>query len=128
MGVRSSAMTLDAPALDDLRAAFAAAYDLHDDRGYAFFAGVHGLPLPTYCRHGSVLFLPWHRAYLYFFERALTDALRRSRGEQAAAVSLPWWDWSSPAAHARRAAAGIPTGPGRRGEPAGVRRGEPGRG
>ena len=34
---------------------------------------VHGLPLPSYCTHGTLLFLPWHRAYLYCFERALED-------------------------------------------------------
>jgi hypothetical protein len=27
-----------------LRDAFAAVYGLHDDRGYAFYAGLHGLP------------------------------------------------------------------------------------
>jgi tyrosinase len=86
--------------LGDLRDAFAAAYDLHDDRGYAYYAGLHGLPLPAYCEHGTIMFLPWHRAYLYFFERALTDALRRARDDQTVTVSLPWWDWTSAAAHA----------------------------
>jgi len=99
VGVRSNASTLTAAELSDLRDAFTAAYGLSDDRGYAFYAGVHGLPLPTYCEHGSLLFLPWHRAYLYFFERALTDALRRSRGDDTVVASLPWWDWTSPAAH-----------------------------
>ena len=33
------------------------------------------------------LFLPWHRAYLYFFELALQDQ------DPAHAVTLPWWDW-----------------------------------
>ena len=81
-------------------------YGLRDDRGYAFYAGLHGLPLPEYCQHGTLLFLPWHRAYLYFFERALTDALRRARDDQAVAVSLPWWDWTSSAAHTD----GLPAG------------------
>lgn len=51
-----------------------------------YWAGVHGLPLPAYCQHGSELFLPWHRAYLYFFEKALQD--------RVPGVTLPWWDWS----------------------------------
>lgn len=62
-----------------------------DDRGYRHYAGIHGLPLPMYCEHGSPLFLPWHRAYLYFFELALQD--------QVAGVSQPWWDWTSAASH-----------------------------
>lgn len=106
VGVRKSAATLSATELTDLRDAFAAAYGLSDDRGYAFYAGLHGLPLPTYCQHGTVLFLPWHRAYLYFFERALTDALRQARDDQTVSVSLPWWDWTSAAAHTD----GLPTG------------------
>jgi len=69
---------------------------LADDRGYEYLAGIHGLPLPMYCTHGSPLFLPWHRAYLYTFEQYLLD--------QEPAVRLPWWDWASedtiPAAYA----------------------------
>ena len=44
-----------------------------DERSYARFTGLHGLPLPTECQHGTPLFLPWHRAFLYFFERAMRD-------------------------------------------------------
>lgn len=97
---------MSAAELADLRSAFAAAYELGDDRGYGFHAGLHGLPLPTYCEHGTLLFLPWHRAYLYYFELALTDALRRARDDQIASASVPWWDWTSAAAHAE----GLPTG------------------
>lgn len=96
---RKNVATLSATELADLRAAFSAAYGLSDDRGYAFYAGLHGLPLPIYCQHGTPLFLPWHRAYLYFFERALTDVLRQSRGDSAGLVSLPWWDWTSAVSH-----------------------------
>lgn len=106
MGVRKNVATLSPGELTDLRDGFAAAYQLSDDRGYAFYAGLHGLPLPSYCQHGTSLFLPWHRAYLYFFENALTDALRGARDDQTASVSLPWWDWASAAAHAD----GLPAG------------------
>jgi tyrosinase len=70
-----------------LRAAFAAVYEIQDDRGYAHHAGIHGLPLPIGCdnAHGTPYFLPWHRAYLYFFERALRDRV----GD----AMLTWWDW-----------------------------------
>jgi tyrosinase len=59
---------------------------ISDDRGYEYLAGIHGLPLPMSCQHGSPLFLPWHRAYLYFFEQYLLD--------QESTVRLPWWDWA----------------------------------
>ncbi len=83
--------TLSASQLQTLRRAFAAVQVIGDDRGYGYWAGIHGLPLPTYCQHGTRLFLPWHRAYLYFFELALRD--------QVPEAALTWWDWTSPASH-----------------------------
>ena len=74
-----------------VRAGFAAVSGITDERGFAYHAGIHGLPLPVSCFHGSRLFLPWHRAYLYLFELALQD--------QVPAASLPWWDWSSAQSH-----------------------------
>lgn len=70
-----------------LREAFRAVMQIGDDRGYAYWAGVHGLPLPIGCTfaHGTPFFLPWHRAYLYRFERALRD--------QVPDAMMPWWDW-----------------------------------
>jgi tyrosinase len=92
MGIRTNAAGLSAEELAALREGFAALYELRDDRGYGFLAGIHGLPLPIYCEHGNNLFLPWHRAYLYYVERALQD--------QVPAANVPWWDWTSAAAHA----------------------------
>jgi len=37
------------------------------------------------------IFLPWHRAYLLYFENSVRD--------QDSAASLPWWDWTSPTSH-----------------------------
>ena len=91
MGVRKNAALLSAAEQTQLRQAFASVMALNDDRGYQRHAGIHGLPLPISCQHGNLLFLPWHRAYLYFFERALQD--------QVADVAVPWWDWTSAAAH-----------------------------
>jgi tyrosinase len=95
---RRSARRLSKGQLVELRQAVSKAQRIGDDRGYQYWAGVHGLPLPVYCRHGSELFLPWHRAYLYFFEKALQD--------RVPGVTLPWWDWRDrseplPAAYAR---------------------------
>lgn len=96
---RRNVRKLTAGQLADMRRAFAAARAISDDRGYQHQAGIHGLPLPMYCTHGSPLFLAWHRAYLYFFEKALQD--------RVAGVTLPWWDWTSatqklPGAYSRR--------------------------
>lgn len=95
---RRSARRLSKRQLADLREAVTLAQKIGDDRGYQYWAGIHGLPLPVYCQHGSDLFLPWHRAYLYFFEKALQD--------RVPGVTLPWWDWRDhskplPTAYAR---------------------------
>jgi len=89
--MRQEANALDTAGLAALRRAFGRAYGIRDERGYGYFAGLHGLPLPSWCPHHTLLFLPWHRAYLYFFERALQDL--------DPAANLPWWDWTSPLAH-----------------------------
>jgi tyrosinase len=93
---RKSVERLTARQLSHLRHAFGAVMPISDERGYQYHAGIHGVPLPSYCQHGqpdrgAPLFLPWHRAYLYFFELALQD--------QRAGVSVPWWDWTSPTSH-----------------------------
>jgi tyrosinase len=102
---RRSVRRLSQGQLADLRQAITLAQRIGDDRGYQYWAGIHGLPLPMYCKHGSPFFLPWHRAYLYFFEKELQD--------RVAGVTLPWWDWTQnhaeglPAAYSRaRTAAG----------------------
>ena len=51
---------------------------LQDDRGFWYFAGWHGVPF-NWCEHHTELFLPWHRAYLYYFELALHEQVRVSR-------------------------------------------------
>jgi tyrosinase len=83
---RRSARRLTAGQLAGLREAVERAQAIGDDRGYQRWAGVHGLPLPISCTHHNHLFLPWHRAYLYLFEKALQDLVP--------GVTLPWWDWT----------------------------------
>lgn len=72
--------------LADLRRAFKEAMELSDQRGYWYFAGWHGQPF-GWCEHHTSLFLPWHRAYLYYLELALQ--------ERVPGVTLPWWDWTA---------------------------------
>jgi tyrosinase len=54
---------------------------------------------------GALLFPPWHRAYLYYFELALQSRLgpRFTQGPpqdaNLAEVGLPWWDWTSDLSH-----------------------------
>ena len=84
---RRSARRLTAGQQADLRKAITEAQAISDNRGYQYWAGIHGLPLPISCVHHRELFLPWHRAYLYLFEKALQ--------ERVAGVTLPWWDWTN---------------------------------
>jgi tyrosinase len=98
---RRSVGKLTAQQLADLRDAFRAVMRLQDDRGFWYFAGWHGEPF-NWCEHHTDLFLPWHRAYLYYFELALHA--------QVPGVSLPWWDWTTankiPSAYSVKSAGG----------------------
>jgi tyrosinase len=87
---RKSVTLLTDTEITALRSAFSAMTGLTDDRGFGYWAGIHGLPLPISCTHGTLLFLPWHRAYLYYFEQYLLDVM-----PAGVTVSLPWWDWSA---------------------------------
>ncbi|HWF73574.1 MAG TPA: tyrosinase family protein [Solirubrobacteraceae bacterium] len=69
-----------------VREAFSQAMALTDNRGFGYFAGWHGRPF-DWCQHHTSLFLPWHRAYLYYFELALQALVP--------GVTLPWWDWTT---------------------------------
>lgn len=62
--------------------------------------GIPGLPFDEFqrrralavqtwftCKHGPPAFLPWHRVYLFFFERLLGAAINTPD------FALPYWDW-----------------------------------
>jgi tyrosinase len=90
---RISAAKLNQHQLDGYREAIrqAGQFSSGDNRGFQWFAGQHGIP-GNFCQHhvqsehGRRFFLPWHRAYLYFFELALQDLVPD--------VTQPWWDWT----------------------------------
>jgi tyrosinase len=106
--LRPSVQQLTGPQLEGIRTAIGDMAKIEDDRGFQHLAGLHGGPPKSYCQHGyedqghryhgAPLFLPWHRAYLHFFELAMQDRV----GE----VTLAWWDWTSPQSHDE----GIPAG------------------
>ena len=74
--------------------------DPDQPRSWRFQAAIHGLPGLRRsvdhplgwagCRHNSWFFLPWHRIYLYFFERIVQSHL----GDPT--WSLPYWDYTKP--------------------------------
>lgn len=79
---------LGTDALHDLREALATMFALPaaDEHSFAALGGLHGSP-GNYCRHGAPGFLTWHRAYMYYFERALRCI--------DSSITLPFWNWSS---------------------------------
>jgi tyrosinase len=74
--------------LENLRCAFRELYELNkwplDARNYNNLALIH----QNHCQHGWERFLPWHRIYMYEFEKALQD--------QCSSVTMPYWDWTLP--------------------------------
>jgi tyrosinase len=74
-----------------------------DHTSWWYQAAIHGSeesPRPLYnqCIHGSWYFPPWHRMYLYYFERIVRDAVIQNGGPDDWA--LPYWNYGIDAAHA----------------------------
>jgi Common central domain of tyrosinase/Polyphenol oxidase middle domain len=75
------------------------ARDADDPTSWRFQAGLHGSlldPPPgtvgwADCQHGSWYFLPWHRMYLYFFEKIVRKAVVDAGGPEDWA--LPYWNY-----------------------------------
>ena len=116
-----SAKPLPRKNIDSLTALEKAAYlhawsilksrDTFDMGSYLWQAYVHNKPsiilrdgtkaVPGPCEHGTTLFLPWHRAELYYFEQILqqtdpegkiTDANGKT-GPGTRNVTIPYWNW-----------------------------------
>lgn len=109
--IRFSIRHLQPEDVQDLRDAFAAMYEISDAavgdrRGYWALARGHGYDQDL-CHDDDRVFLTWHRAYLYSFEKALNTALQWKRNDQSLELTLPFWDWTltDPATDA---ASGIP--------------------
>ncbi|MGH3934262.1 MAG: tyrosinase family protein, partial [Pseudonocardiaceae bacterium] len=74
---------------------------LTDPTSWTYQSAVHGRtgPVPpgavwNQCQHGSWYFLPWHRMYLYYFERIVRAEVVAQGGPQDWA--LPFWDYDNP--------------------------------
>ena len=101
--LRKNIDSLHATELQALREAYKKAQQIMDNRSYNHFAGLHGIP-NWWCWHhersqhsrvNANLFLPWHRAYLLYFEKAI-----QSQAPPGVKVGRPWWDWTSARSHA----------------------------
>jgi tyrosinase len=92
-------MEADHPTLVAYRTAVGAMKKLDKDDptnalSWRFQANMHGAPGDDgenkswrWCMHGNWWFLPWHRGYLYFFEKIV----RKMSGNDA--FCLPYWPW-----------------------------------
>ncbi len=99
--LRPSVEQANLPALRDAYGKLQA-FKASDNRSWIHWAGYHGFNNYDCWHHAKTgppperdfpydLFLPWHRAYLHYFEHVV-----REQNEQAIP---PWWDWTSDASH-----------------------------
>src|SRR5229473_2285559 len=95
--LRKSISAFSPAELTQLRSAYAAlrALPASDKRTWIIQADMHALFCAS-CNnsptdiHGSWSFFPWHRAYLYYYERILG-----SLAGDLAHFRLPYWDWEN---------------------------------
>jgi Common central domain of tyrosinase/Polyphenol oxidase middle domain len=72
-----------------------------DPTSWQFQAAIHGTFMspaqPTWnqCEHGNWFFLPWHRMYLFFFEKIVRAAVQSFGGP--ADFALPYWNYENAA-------------------------------
>lgn len=74
------------PIVETYKAAVSAmkALPMSDPRNWTNQASIHN----NHCPHGNWFFLPWHRAYLLYFERIC----RKLGGNKD--FALPYWNWT----------------------------------
>ncbi|MBA2707337.1 MAG: tyrosinase family protein, partial [Gemmatimonadaceae bacterium] len=92
VGVRKEVNSLaaDRPELNDYRKAVRvmkewSAADANNPKGWTAQARIH----LNHCPHGNWFFLPWHRAYLWYFE----DICKEACGNEN--FRLPYWNWTT---------------------------------
>jgi len=106
--VRRNVWTLrSAPPWDPITEAYARAVAVmqtrpaNDPTSWTFQAAIHATfaAAPAgvrwnECQHQSWFFLPWHRMYLYYFERIVRAAVASAGGP--ADFALPYWNYDQP--------------------------------
>ncbi len=99
--VRKNAKDMTEKEWDSIKRGIQVMMNLNEmvSRGYMYQANIHGWSnhkgnesmSDKYswhkCQHGHYLFLPWHRMYLYYFERILRQAANDSE------LTIPYWDY-----------------------------------
>jgi tyrosinase len=84
--------------------------DFSDPTCWRYLAAIHGAGSePAWpqgatwnrCEHWNWFFLPWHRVYLHYFEKAVRGAVVQLGGPDDWA--LPYWNYSDPQKPGRRA-------------------------
>jgi tyrosinase len=107
--VRQDIWTLEATPWNSLAMAYALAVremqarPASDPTSWVYQASVHATPDPQdrddwrdQCQHNSWFFLPWHRMYLYWFERivrAIVQTLEDVDDSTKDTWALPYWDY-----------------------------------
>ena len=96
--VRRNLATAPATLITSLRRGVAAMQvrPASNPRSWRYWANVHGTSAAQnaagtwkQCQHGSFFFLPWHRMYLFYFEKVL----RAASGDPN--FALPYWNWTA---------------------------------
>lgn len=78
--------------------------DPADPRSWAYQAAIHGSlerrtrPLWNQCQHATWYFLPWHRMFLYYFEKIVREAVVEDDGPKD--WTLPYWNYCLGGQHA----------------------------
>ena len=73
----------------------------NDPTSWTFQSAIHGTYTPppagvgwNQCQHQGWFFLPWHRIYLYYFERIVRAAVKAAGGPSDFAI--PYWNYDKP--------------------------------
>jgi tyrosinase len=83
------AMAPDDPILQTWRDGVRLLKAANGDVSWASFAAIHGNDQNfNLCPHGNWYFLPWHRAYILTYERAVRNLTGNND------FALPYWDWT----------------------------------
>ena len=87
IGVRKDVTSLTAAELDDYRQAVIRlrALPATNACNWANLSDIHA----AMCPHRNWFFLPWHRAYLWYFERICRKVLGKPE------FMLPYWNWTT---------------------------------